>query len=209
MAINQVTVGLSNSSIPDTTLVSAIAGKAGEAVVTELHGKYFTENYRGNVFGFSVAAVTLPVNAATLASKFGVYNPPGSGKVLELVRCDMAYVVATTVVNGVGLYYSTVASGAAGSTFTTAGTAISLNLGGNSAPAAVGYSAVTHVGTPVLAAVMAYSGAVTSTTVGVISYSFDGSILVQPGTLLAVAMTTAASTGSGFTGMLTWAEIPV
>src|SRR5258707_247543 len=61
---------------------------------------------RGQVYAASAAAITLPVNAATLASKFGLYNPAGSGVMLELIECEAHYVVATTVVNALGLYYS-------------------------------------------------------------------------------------------------------
>lgn len=210
MALNQVQVtNPSNTSTPDSTVITQPAGKAGESYFAELRGKYYTQNYRGGLFALTRAAITLPVNATTLASTFSVYNPPGSGKNLEIVRFDMAYVLATTVVDGVGLYYSTAASGAAGSTFTTQVTPISLLLGGNSSTVAQGYSALTAVGTPVLATIMAYTGAVTSTAANSISYAFDGSVVVTPGTLIHIAMTTAASTASGFTGALTWAEIPV
>lgn len=209
MALNQVTVGNpTNTSNADGASVTALAGKAGEQIAAELCGKYYTRNYRNGVFAFSQAAVTLPVNATTLVSKLGVYNPLGSGKNLELICFDMAYVVATTVVNGVGLYYSN-GTNASGATFTTAGTIISGVLGGGGTSVATGYSAVTHVGTPTLGALLAYTGAVTSTAVNSVHYDFDGRVIVPPGTLLAVAMTTAASTASGFTGMLHWAEVPV
>src|ERR1041384_1611691 len=107
MALNQVTVSSpSNNSNSDGTTVTALAGKQGEQVVTELHGKYSILNYRGNVFTFNVTAQTIPVIAATLASKFSLWNPPGSGKNAELICFDMGVVLATTVVNTVGIYYS-------------------------------------------------------------------------------------------------------
>lgn len=204
-----VTPGLSTSSAPDGTPIAQPAGKAGEALVSELRGKYYTQTYRGGTFVFTRAAFTMPVNAATLASTMSVYNPPGSGKNLELVRFDMAAVLATTVVDGVGLYFSSAASGAAGSTFTTQVSPVSTLLGGSSATVAQGYSALTAVGTPVLIAIMGYFGAVTSTAANPISYPFDGSVVLTPGNLIHVAMTTAASTGSGVTAALTWAEVPI
>ena len=200
----------STTSAADASNLPALQGKQGDMIVSELHGKYYTQTYRGNVFGFLRAAVTLPVNAATLASVYSIYNPPGSGKNLEMLCFDMAYVLATTVVDGVGLYYSTAASGAAGSTFTTNVTPISKLLGGpSSSPVALCYSALTAVGTPVLADILAYTGAVTSTAANPIHYDFDGRTVVSPGTLIHLAMTTAASTASGFTGGLTWAEVPI
>lgn len=202
--VNPVTLSLPDS----TTVAGENIGKAGEMLASELHGKYYTAGYRGTTFGFSVAAATLPVNAASLASKMTLYNPPGSGKNLELIHLDWSYVLATTAVNGVGVYYSTVAQTAAG-TFTTATTSQALNLAAPVGSVAIPYSAYTASGTPVLIALCGYTGAVTSTAANVNQYMFDGKVIVPPGYSIHVAMTTAASTGSGFTGMISWAEWPI
>lgn len=193
-------------SVTDSTVnPNDIFGKSGEKIISELHGKYYTSSYRGPVFSYSENAITLPVNAASLVSKFTLYNPTGSGKNLELITLDWAYAVATTVVNGIGLYYSTVTQTAAG-TFTTPGTAVALNTGTSVTPVCVPYSAYTANGTPTQLALCGYTGAVTSTAANVNSYNFDGRILVGPGTSVHVAMTVAASTASGFSGSISWAE---
>lgn len=166
---------------------------------------------RGQMFSFSVAAVTLPVNAGTLASKMGLYNPPNSGVFVEIIDVEAHYVVATTVVNAVGLYYSN-GSNATGATFTTPGTALNARVGEGPASVATPYSAVTHVGTPALIDIIGGWGAVTDSGSTPIRKQYGLStgkrILLPPATLLAVAMTTAASTASGFTGTITWVEIP-
>lgn len=172
-----------------------------------IDGKYAELARRGKVFSASVAAVTLPVNAATLASKFGLYNPPGSGTMLELIEAEAHYVVATTVVNALGLYYST-GTNATGATFTTQGSTECSRVGEAITGVAKFYSAVTHVGTPALLDLIGGWGAVTDTGSTPTRKQWDGKIQVPPGTLLAVAMTTAASTASGFTGVLRWAEVP-
>lgn len=196
------------SNTDNTETFGMIMGKSGEVLVAEARGKYYTPSYRGSVFAFSVAAATLPVNATTLASKFSVVNPVGSNKNLELIRLDWAYVVATTAVNGLGLYYSTPVQ-TAGSTLTTPATPICLNFALSTISVATAYSALTTVGTPVLAALCGYTGAVTSSASAPNSYNFDGTVIVPPGWSIHVANTTAASTASGFTGMLTWAEHPL
>jgi len=183
-------------------------GKAGEDLVAEIHGKYYTASYRGGVFTFGVSAVTLPVNAATLASVFSLYNPPGSGRNLELIDIDWNTAVATTVVNGYGIYYQAPAT-ASKATFTTPVTPTSLLLGGNASSVATGYSALTASGTPSLAVIFGGNGAVTSTYEGVNHYSFDGKVIVTPGTLIHVAATVAATTASGWSGQLSWAEWPL
>jgi hypothetical protein len=163
---------------------------------------------RGRVYSASVVAQTLPVNAATLASKCGLYNPPSSGYMLELLDISAHYVVATTVVNGIAIYYSN-GTNATGATFTTAGVIENGRLGEGPTPAARFYSAVTHVGTPLLVDIFGGWGAVTDggSTLCFKDYSNKG-LLIPPTTLIAVAMTTAAATGSGVSITLRWAEIP-
>jgi hypothetical protein len=163
---------------------------------------------RGQVFHLSRAAVTVPVNAATLVSVFGVYNPSGSGKMLELIEAEAHAVVATTVVNALGLYYSN-GTNASGATFTTQiNTIENGRMGEGVASVCRAYSAVTHVGTPVLADLIGGWGAVTDGGSSPIRKQWDGKLHVPPGTLLALAMTTAASTAAGITALLRWAEVP-
>lgn len=191
-----------------STLQNDFTGPNGEKLVSDVHGRFFNVNYRGGLFTFNVAAVTLPVNAGSLASKFGIYNPPSSGKNMELVCMDAASVVATTVVDAIGLYYSS-GSTAAAATFTTPGTILSSIVGGNAASVVTAYTAVSHSGTPALHSILTTWGATTAATQGTNHYDFDGRIIVPPGTLISLAMTTAASTASGITLGLTWAEFPV
>lgn len=160
---------------------------------------------RGKVFHFSVAAVTLPVNANNLVSLFSVYNPPTSGVMMELIECEAHYVVATTVVNALGLYSL---SSQTGATFTTAGTARSSRLSEGVASAVTPYSSVTFSGTPLLQDIIGGWGATTDATSGAIRKRWDGAIQVPPNNLIAIAMTTAAATASGFTGLIRWAEVP-
>lgn len=167
---------------------------------------------RGLVFGASRAAVTLPVNAATLVSVFGLYNPAGSGKMVEVIDVDAHYVVATTVVNALGVYYSQ-GTNASGATFTTQSqsSVISARVGEGITSVCSFYSAVTHVGTPVLApgGIVGGWGAVTDggSTLCYKDYSNKG-LLIPPTTLIAVAMTTAAATATSVSITLRWAEIP-
>ena len=179
-------------------------GSDGIQVVDERIREYAV---RGKLYSTSVAAVTLPVNAGTLASKFGLYNPPSSGVFLEIVDITIHAVVATTVVSGVGVYYSNGAN-ASGATFTTRSVTENGRLGEGVSANGLGYAAVTHVGTPVLADLIGGWGAVTDGGATSIYKKFNGSLLVPPGTLIAVAMTTAAFTGSGITGVIRWIETP-
>ena len=67
-------------------------GRGGETLVSKVHGKWFQAAARGSLFTFNVAAVTIPVVASGLVSVCSLYNPVGSGKLLELVDVDITQV---------------------------------------------------------------------------------------------------------------------
>src|ERR1700676_3495772 len=80
--------------------VQAIYDQAGCPMISPRTGVYANSSLRQAGFSATAAAVTVPVNAATLASVFALYNPPGSGVWCELVGLNISAVLATTVVNG-------------------------------------------------------------------------------------------------------------
>lgn len=199
-------VGYQGFQAPGTE-VAASFDTIGGLLVSPYRGAYGELCRQGRVFSASAAAVTLPVNAATLASKFGVYNPPGSPVNLEIITVSAHAVLATTVVDALGVYYSN-STNATGATFTTRGLVENGLVGG---PGGYGqfYSAVTHVGTPALLRLVGGWGAVTDGGATEVTRDFNGSLIIPPGTLIALAMTTAASTASGITLEMSWAEIPI
>lgn len=192
----------------DGSEVPARMGRMSEIIMAPYKGAYAEQCARGNVWFASAAAVTIPVNANNLVSVFTLYNPPGSGKNLELIDFVAPVVLATTVVDGIGLYYSAPNNAIAG-TFTTKGTPQCGLLGGGASPAGQFYSAYTHSGTPLLACLMGGWGAVTDANSDGPVFNFNGKVLIPPGVAASVAMTTAAGTGSGITLGMSWAEHPV
>lgn len=208
MPLNQVTVqALPTVSVNPGTTVTQNAGHMGESLVSELHGKYYTASRAGRVFTATAAAVTVPVNAATLVSVFSIWNPIGSGFNLEILAVDVAVVLATTVVSGIGLYFQ----GPLGvsPTLTTIGTPVCGLLGSTTTSNGKFYSALTHAGTPTLAALIGTFGATSTTAAARFGRDFDGTIVLPPASVISIAMTTAASTGSGLTLAASWAEYPV
>jgi hypothetical protein len=183
--------------------VNATYGTGGEQIVSMTRGKYATANIRGAVFTANTAAVTLPL-FSTAGQLFALVNPVGSGVNVELIRSDFLYVVATTVVNGLGLYFATTAQTALWSSLTT-GTVQNGQLAGPSGKA-IFYTAATKSGTNTLQAVIGGWGAVTNTGLGLNRYDFDGTVIVPQGVGIVISMTTAAATASGITGSLTWME---
>lgn len=70
-------------------------GGGGEAIVSEFHGKYYEQNYRGNLYIASSPAAGAAIPAfSTAAQQFLVWNPPGSGVNCVPVRAIIGYVSA-------------------------------------------------------------------------------------------------------------------
>src|SRR5437870_7298434 len=95
-----ITLGLvqapTNVSATDGNNYVFLQGKQAEAIVSELHGKYYTQAYRGNVFWGSTASagVLVPI-ASTTGPTFGLWNPAGSGKNAAIVRYTAGWVATT------------------------------------------------------------------------------------------------------------------
>lgn len=209
--INAVLTGLvqnpASTSQSDATEANFNIGRQGDNLVSELHGKFYTQTYRDMVFRANATAKTVPAVASGLVSVFTLYNPVGSGINMSLIDFDITSVVATLVVNTYGLYYSVGPVAAAG-TFTTLGTAIPAKLGsaiaGNKG---LYYSAYTHSGTPARWLILGGHAATTSTQAGGIHVDFDGKAIIRPGSAVSVAASTAAGTTSGLDLAVTWAEV--
>lgn len=203
--------GLVNGFSPaaqDGAEVAAKFGRNGDMIVGQQFGPY-SEKCSRNVVGLvSIAAATLPVVANNLVSVMTIFNPANSGYYLELIDADFSTVLATTVVDSVGLYSSSVTLSTAG-TFTTRGNVRSGILQNGFGGVGQFWSAYTHSGTPVLEKLLGGWAAVTDSGLNTVHYDFKGGILIPPGVASSFAMTTAASTGSGITGACSWVERPV
>lgn len=199
--------GLATRASADYPIRARMTGEGG-FVAENLSGRWAERTYRGNVSFFSVDAVTLPVVANNLVSVCGIYNPPGSGKMLEIIDTAVIEVLATTVVDAFGWYSSTVVLSAA-ATFTTAGTARSRRMQDATSSVARVYTAVTHSGTPSLEALFGGHGATTNAGNSPGPFNFNGTLFIPPGVLASVAMSKAASTGSGVAVAVTWADVPL
>lgn len=186
-------------------------GKQGEQLSADIHGQYYAAAVRGKVFKANKTAITIPVIAATLASLFSLYNPPGSGVIAEVIHTEVGQVLATTVVDTLGWYSTTVALTALGTVGTqlVAGTGLFSARTGDTPSPQCSVGSFTHSGTPVRTELVASFGAVTDAVVfQAIQKAHNGTTLVTPGTVISLAMSTAAGTASGLDVGVTWAEWP-
>lgn len=219
--LNQYIVnGIPNQSLPDNVSpVAALGGKAGEGIVTELHGKYYTQNYRGNVFNYGtpLAGVTLTTTGSTTQT-FGIFNPAGSNRLIVPTKCRVGFVGATGTVTALAWCTKTGlgASVAGTSPFATATyvTAINANTSGQFIGSqGVGklFSTCTLDAAPTVSRWFGASwGAPLATTAAIFPMlvdEFDGDLIIGPGSALFLAGATAPGAAADIS--LTWYEAPV
>jgi hypothetical protein len=192
----------SNISAADGANQPILQGKAGEQLLAELHGKWYSACYRGRVFTISslIAGVTIPVNTTT-GPTWTIFNPLGSGVNVEMISLDVGWpVAATTVVATLLGSYSIQTP-----TSVTAITPSSALIGGGAVPQAKVYTAATITAITTHLPLLQ----VTSTTDQMTAshYDFDGKIILAPGALLTLT-STPVQTGVAMPNW-TWAEFPV
>lgn len=179
----------------------------GALGVAGIHGDYFEANFRQKVYSANVTAVTVPVIASGLVSVFTLYNPVGSGILMEMLRTTLGQVLATTVVDAVGWYSSSPVLTAAG-TFTTLAQPRSGRVQNAVSGTGKFYSAYTHSGTPVREDIIGSFGATTDAGLALADKQYRGELLLDEGVAMSVAMSTAAGTATGLDVQATWAEWP-
>jgi hypothetical protein len=205
MSQAQVLVGgISNTSVADGASPVALGGKAGDIIMSPLHGKAYTAAYRNRVFFGSslIAGVTIPVNTTT-APTFTLYNPLGSNLVLELLTLSIGWPAANAPV--VGTILGSVSTQTPTSV-TQGGVIIPSPIGGGGVPQAKLYTAATivaitsHIPLINLPVVTVPSGPAIN------DLSLLG-LLIYPGGLITLTSTpvqTAACLPS-----ISWAEFPI
>src|SRR5215472_16341866 len=77
---------------------SQLFGKLAEAVVAELHGKWYEAAYASRTFhgATPVTGATLTTQSTTTIA-FGLYNPLGTTVNAEVISCDLGFLSTTLV----------------------------------------------------------------------------------------------------------------
>lgn len=223
MPLSQVSVGApSNTSLPASATPGMLGGKAGEGIVAELHGKYYTQAYNGNLYYASNAGAGATFSIFTNASFTGLalWNPQGSGKNLSIVKTYLGLNGAAATAEGSFGYAwlnnagSGLATAAPLSAFTaitaTRGSAI-CGLAGQGSSVALAGSAATLTTAMTWGRAAPFSsstGAITTQiAIGGLVDDVDGTMIVPPGCFW--TLTTAIATGGTFVGTVIWEEIPL
>jgi len=218
VALNQLQVGpqeVGNGSTP-----TASGGKQAETLVSQYHGRYYTQTYQGNVY--SAGSKTTALSATTIALDatstpiVAVWNPANSLVNLSILYAEcLITVVANSAVNGGGFVWATSTNNAAISTGAAPLNRKSLLNAGSQAKAFNGGTALTGLTNNLVVQFAANfpgiyaAGAATALGVpspGAPPEFIDGSIIVPPGGVLAL-LNTVSTTTISVQSTLVWEEV--
>jgi hypothetical protein len=199
--------------------------RSGELAVSEVHGRFYEQAYRGNLFSIGLNVTALSANTITLTSSttpiYAVWNPPVSSiNVVPLQAMLQCFPNSLTSGAGPGAFVwaSSIGNSALSATVAPFNRK-SLNNVGSQARALTAANALTGLTNNLVV----FDGAdfssptgLTYTTLGstqtLVTYggiqNFDGSLIVPPGGILALLNTTS-STVFSVAGRLMWEEVPL
>lgn len=179
-------------------------GKLGEQIIQQLHGRYFEQSIRGNIYtAASQAAQAVSVALATTYTGLCLYNPVGSGKYLVPLKVKYALSVAPAGIATIGLITGFAATG--GVTAQTAAlTRQSSIIGNTSAGVGIPLSQATIV-TPTWLFQLSDGFTAGALPAPNLMTDLEGLFVIAPGGFIAIGALTAI-TGLG---AITWEEVPV
>lgn len=208
----------------DGVTCNARGGKLGDAIVSELHGRFFEQTSRGALFSTGSGLTALSANTILLTASatpiVGVWNPITSGVNLVILQASLSDRINNVTSVDLGSYVWAASIGnAAISTGSAPFNRKTLAAYGSQAKAFPGGVALTGLTNnlvvfegadfPVASGLLTTTVAASTPTPSVFATQhFDGSLIVPPGGVLALLNTVSVTTHS-VTARLLWEEVPV
>jgi hypothetical protein len=206
----------------DGTYPNIRQGKLGDAIVSELHGRFYEQVYRSSVYSIGSSTTALSANTITLTATttpiVGVWNPGTSTVNLVILQAALQIVVqaASSTAQGAFVWATSTGNNAISTgsapvnrkTLTAAGsqakgfpggvalTGLTNNLVILEGADLAGGLAITTASVPATAAVPTYS----------YTQNFDGGLIVPPGGVLAL-LNTVSTANLSVTTRLMWEEV--
>ena len=185
-------------------------GRTGEDVVSELHGKFYEQAKRGNVYsGVTAVSGVAPGTAIGTTAAFALYNPLNSGFDLVILRASMSYLSGTLGIGFVNwiMHTAAVQAGAA-----VTGTAISVVRANGQNGVGVGKPLTTAtVVAGVLTRLFGNLPPMLASSVLTpwrLDDDVDGALVVPPGAAVSLQATAAAGTSPLVIFDCLWEEVP-
>jgi len=215
--------------LADGSVDALRAGKTGEAIIQQLHGRYFETNYRGNVFSDGIATVTAIVAAtynistlgATVTPIVGLWNPSTSPINAVLLSATLNTIKTALQNTGTGpFFWATSIGNSAISTGNTPLNRKTLAKSGSFCKGLCNVAATGLTNNLVVMGAAALAGGSSSlaafleTAAGMATWAqasketFEGEWIVPPGGVIAL-LAGSAGVAVSATSMLLWEEVPV
>jgi len=209
--------------------VIARAGRQGDVIASELHGRFYEQNFRGNVYSDGIATVlaitAATYNIATLGATAtpicGLWNPTSSGVNATLLAATLNTIKTALQNTGCGPFFWAVSTG--NGVISTGSTPLNRKSLVKAGSACKGMSNVALTGLTNNLVVMGASAltggssslaAFLETQAGMATYPsasrelFDGEWIIPPGGVIAL-LAGSAPVAVSATSMLLWEENPV
>lgn len=208
--MDELRIGPGNPYNAPSTYMPLRGGNQGELVTTQLHGRYYENNIRKNIFYGSNGAVpsVTTVALATTYTGLCLYNPASSGVNLSVLKVGYSFLVAFPAAATVGLLAGYAAAG-----ITTASAAASPGascvIGDTTVSKGRCALSATLVGTPYLHTVFGAGLTAAITTNPYLQQVFDmeGSLIIPPGGYTAIYTSTVSGAAS-LAASFMWEEVP-
>ena len=199
-------------------------GQLGDSIVSELHGRFYEQSYRGNVYSTGMTATALTANTISLTATttpiLGVWNPASSTVNLVILQAGLecfANNLTSGAAPGAFVWASSVGN-AAISTGTAPLNRKTLVSAGSQAKGLC-FQALTGLTNNLVIFEGSDFGNMTGLTYTTLAttalqpsqggvQNIDGAIIVPPGGVLALLNTTSSTTFS-VAGRLVWEEVPL
>ena len=216
------------TSLAPTATPSFRSGQLADLIVSECHGRFYEQVYRGNAYSIGHTAVlALLATHATVTSLsaaavpiLGIYNPSSSTVNAVLLQATLNSFInnVTSVAPGAYVWATSLGNGAV-STGLTPNSRKTLGAAGSQVKGFAGATALTGLTNamtifeaadlPIASGLLTTTVPATSLTPSILGVeNFDGSLIIPPGGVLALMTTLAVTTHSVY-GRLLWEEVPV
>lgn len=207
MPLAQINVGVQKST--DGSTIVQRAGQQGDAIVSELHARYYEQTYRGNMYSGAVVGATTSIGLATAYTGLCLSNPLASGVNVVVNKVGYSFVVAFLAGSVVGLATGYHVSTAVVQTTPVTPRSQFFNNSGNGK--ALLASAATLPVAPTVNQILAsgLTGAITTAPFvpgGLVD--MEGALILVPGAFL-ILYTSTASGAAGASASFSWEEVPV
>jgi hypothetical protein len=216
-----IVVDPSNGGTADGTTTTVNLGRSNELIVSELHGKYLEQCYRGNVYYGSTTTTGVVISIATTKTPtYTIWNPAGSGKLIVPIVTLCGW-NATTAALGTVIWTATTSAGASIATtapfvtFTTPQTPVNANLGSGKVSVAKFGNESTTISITAAASFYRSTGFTITPTTAATSVApgwqwrddWDGTSVIPPGNAIHLMGSTAFAAALCVTTV--WCEIPL